>query len=158
VQGLRQKVETELLSDILPFWINNTIDDQYGGFRGQVANDLATNPHAPKGLILNARILWTFSKAFSVYRNPTYLATARRAYDYLTRYFWDREFGGVYWMLDFKGHPIDTKKCIYGQVFTVYALAEYLHASGDPEALAMALRLVEQIESTCHDEMHGGYF
>jgi mannobiose 2-epimerase len=61
-------------------------------------------------------------------------------------------------MLDFEGHPIDTRKCIYGQAFTVYALAEFLHASGDPEALAMALRLVEKIESTCHDEMHGGYF
>jgi len=37
-------------------------------------------------------------------------------------------------------------------------LAEYMHASGDPEALAMALRLVEQIESTGHDDLHSGYF
>ena len=158
MQGLRQKVETELLSGILPFWINNTIDEQYGGFRGRVANDLTTDPHAPKGLILNARILWTFSKAFSFYRNPAYLATARRAYDYIMRFFWDREFGGVYWMLDFEGRPIDSRKRIYGQAFTVYALAEYLHASGDPEALAMALRLVEKIESTSHDDLHGGYY
>ena len=158
MQGLRQKVETELLSDILPFWINNTIDDQYGGFRGQIANDLTIDPHAPKGIILNTRILWTFARAFSVYRNPVYLATARRAYDYIARYFWDREFGGIYWMLDFEGRPIDTKKRIYGQAFAVYALAEYSHASGDPEALAMALRLVEQIESAGHDDMHTGYF
>jgi mannobiose 2-epimerase len=158
VQDLRQKVETELLSDILPFWINNTIDDQYGGFRGQIANDLTIDPHAPKGIILNTRILWTFARAFSVYRNPVYLATARRAYDYIARYFWDREFGGIYWMLDFEGRPIDTKKRIYGQAFAVYALAEYSHASGDPEALAMALRLVEQIESAGHDDMHTGYF
>ena len=123
MQGLRQKVETELLSDILPFWINNTIDYQYGGFRGQIANDLTIDPHAPKGVILNTRILWTFARAFSVYRDPVYLATARRAYEYLTRYFWDAEFGGVYWMLDFEGRPIDTKKRIYGQAFAVYALA-----------------------------------
>jgi len=135
VLDLRQKVETELLSDILPFWLKYTIDEEYGGFCGQISNDLTIDSHAAKGLILNARILWTFSKAFSVYREPVYLATARRAYDYLTCYFWDAEFGGVYWMLDYMGQPHDTKKRIYGQAFTVYALAEYFHASGDSEAL-----------------------
>jgi mannobiose 2-epimerase len=158
VQDLRQKVETELLSNILPFWLKYTVDEEYGGFRGQISNDLTIDPHAAKGLILNARILWTFSKAFTVYRDPIYLATARRAYEYLDRYFWDHEFGGVYWMLDYLGQPKDTKKRIYGQAFTVYALAEYYHASGDPEALAKAMRMVEQIESTGHDDEHGGYF
>jgi mannobiose 2-epimerase len=158
VQDLRQKAETELLCDILPFWLEYTLDEDYGGFRGQISNDLTIDPHADKGLILNARILWTFSRAFSVYRDPVYLAAARRAYDYLCQFFWDREFGGVHWMLDYHGRPTDTKKRIYGQAFTVYALAEYAHSSGDGEALAKALRLVEQIESAGHDARHGGYF
>jgi mannobiose 2-epimerase len=158
MQDLRQKVEAELLSDILPFWLKYSIDDEFGGFRGQISNDLTIDPHAAKGLILNARILWTFSKAFSVYHDPLYLATARRAYDYLTRYFWDAEFGGVYWMLDYLGKPHDTKKRIYGQAFTVYSLAEYFHASGDADALEKALRMVRSIESSSHDAEHGGYF
>ena len=158
MQDLRQKVEKELLSDILPFWLTYAIDEEYGGFRGQISNDLTIDPHAAKGLILNARILWTFSKAYSTYKSPVYLATARRAYDYLTRYFWDSEFGGVYWMLDYLGKPHDTKKRIYGQAFTVYALAEYFHASGDAGALEKALRMVRSIESSSHDDEHGGYF
>ena len=158
MQDLRQKVEAELLSDILPFWLKYSIDDEFGGFRGQISNDLTIDPHAAKGLILNSRILWTFSKAFSVYHDPLYLATARRAYDYLTRYFWDAEFGGVYWMLDYLGKPHDTKKRIYGQAFTVYSLAEYFHASGDADALEKALRMVRSIESSSHDAEHGGYF
>jgi mannobiose 2-epimerase len=158
VHDLRQKVEAELRSDILPFWLKYTIDEEYGGFRGQISNDLAIDPHAAKGLILNARILWTFSKAFSVYREPVYLATARRAYDYLTRSFWDAEFGGVYWILDYLGNPHDTKKRIYGQAFTVYALAEYYHASGDQDALDKAMRMVSSIESSSHDHAHDGYF
>ena len=52
----------------------------------------------------------------------------------MLKYFWDAEFGGVYWMLDYAGQPLDSKKRIYGQAFTVYALAEYGHASGDGEA------------------------
>ena len=158
MQNLRQKVETELLSDILPFWLKYAIDSEFGGFRGQIANDLTLDPCADKGLILNARILWTFSKAFSVYHDPVYRATAQRAYEYIDRFFWDHEFGGVYWMLDCQGRATDSKKRIYGQAFTVYALAEYFHASGDAEALAKALRIVNQIESCAHDAVHGGYF
>ncbi len=68
---LRQKVETELLSGILPFWLRYTVDNEYGSFRGQIANDLTVDPRVDRGLILNARILWTFSKALP-------RATARR--------------------------------------------------------------------------------
>jgi cellobiose epimerase len=158
MRDLRQEVEAELLTDILPFWLRYAIDEENGGFRGQISNDLTIDPHADKGLILNARILWTFSKAYGVYRSPVYLAAARRAYDYLTRCFWDEQFGGVYWMLDYRGKPHDTKKRIYGQAFTVYALAEYFHATGDAGALDKALRMVRSIESSSHDGEHGGYF
>jgi mannobiose 2-epimerase len=151
-------VETELRSDILPFWLKNTIDEEYGGFRGQVANDLTIDPKAAKGLILNARILWTFAKAFSVYREPVYLQTARRAYEYLCEHFWDDEYGGLYWMVDYKGRPVDIKKRLYGQAFSVYALAEYGHASADPEAFAKAFQVVERIEACGHDDKRFGYF
>jgi mannobiose 2-epimerase len=158
VYDLRQSVETELRSGILPFWLKYTIDEAYGGFYGQVANDLTVDPHAAKGIILNARILWTFSRAFSAYADPVYLDAARRAYEYMVRFFWDAKFGGVYWMLDYQGRPIDQRKRIYAQAFTVYALAEYYHAIGDAEILARALRLVDVIEASGHDAEHGGYF
>jgi mannobiose 2-epimerase len=155
---LRRRVETELQSNILPFWLKYAIDDEYGGFRGQIANDLAIDPFAHKGLILNARILWTFSRAFLVYGKDIYLETARRAYDYLLRCFWDTEFGGVYWMVDYLGRPVDDKKRIYGQAFTVYALAEYHHAGGNRESLAYASQLYEAIEAASYDAQHHGYF
>lgn len=158
MHDLRQRVEAELLIDILPFWLKYSIDDEYGGFRGRIANDLAIESHADKGVILSARILWTFSNAYSVYRDRVYRSTASRAYEYLDRFFWDQDFGGVYWMVDYTGRPTDTKKRIYGQAFTVYALAEYYHATGDAEALDKALRLVEQIETASHNARNGGYF
>jgi mannobiose 2-epimerase len=40
VHDLRQKAEAELVTDILPFWLKYAVDDEYGGFRGQIANDL----------------------------------------------------------------------------------------------------------------------
>ncbi len=158
MQGLRQRVETELRSNILPFWVQYAIDERYGGFRGQIANDLTIDPLAPKGLILNARLLWTFSRAFRVYGEQVYLRTARRAYDYLARFFWDAEFNGVFWLLDYLGRPLESKKRIYGQAFTLYALTEYHRATQDQKSLRKAIRLYKAIEAASYDALHRGYF
>jgi cellobiose epimerase len=158
VEGLRERVEQELLGDILPFWLKYAVDHEFGGFRGQIANDLTIDPLAHKGLILNARILWTFAKAHKVYYDAVYLRTAQRAYEYLQQYFWDAEFGGVYWMVDHLGRPVETKKRIYGQAFTVYALAEYAAASAEKEPLEKAIALYHLIEDASHDAQNGGYF
>ena len=158
MDGLRERVERELRGDILPFWLKYAVDDEFGGFHGQITNDLKINPRAHNGLILNARILWTFSKAYKVYGYESYLGTARRAYEYLRRYFWDTEFGGVYWMVDHRGKPVETKKRIYGQAFSVYALAEYAAASGEEESRERAIALQRLIENASHDGKNGGYF
>jgi cellobiose epimerase len=158
VDGLRDRVERELRENILPFWLQYAVDEEYGGFRGQIANDLTIDPHADKGLILNARILWTFARAYRVYGQDAWLATARRAYEYLKRYFCDPEYGGVYWMVDYLGNPVDAKKRIYGQAFTVYALAEYASTTGDKDPLNKAVSLQKLIEKSGHDARHGGYF
>jgi mannobiose 2-epimerase len=158
MDNLRRRVETELRTNILPFWLKHAIDEQYGGFRGQIANDLTIDPFAHKGLILNARILWTFSRASSVCGQEVYRQIARRAYDYIIEHFWDTEFNGVYWLVDYLGRPVESKKRIYGQAFAVYSLAEYHRATGDREALSRAVRLFEAIESASHDTLHRGYF
>ena len=53
--------------------------------------------------MINARILWTFSAAARVLGDAAYRETADWAYDYIVDKFWDKEYGGVYWMLDHLG-------------------------------------------------------
>jgi cellobiose epimerase len=158
VVKLRERVERELLGNILPFWLKHSIDNEHGGFYGQITNDLRIDPLANKGLILNARILWTFARAYNVYGDEPYLQTAQRAYQYLLQHFWDREFGGVFWMVDYQGRPVETKKRIYGQAFTVYALAEYALICSDDGPLQNAVALHRLIEKASHDATNGGYF
>ena len=157
-KNLRERVEQELLGNILPFWLKYSIDNEYGGFRGQITNDLKIDTLANKGLILNARILWTFSRAHRFYRNELYLQTAQRAYEYLLQHFWDHEFGGVYWVVDYRGRPVEMKKRIYGQVFALYALAEYASSSAQEGPLQKAIELYRLIEQAAHDSTNCGYF
>ena len=114
-------------------------------------------PEASKGAILNARILWTFSSAYRLLKKPEYLETATRAKRYLIDWFYDPQYGGIYWELDYKGNPLDTKKQIYAIGFAIYGLSEYARATGDTEALEYAQRLFDAIEQHSFDSEQNGY-
>ena len=153
----RQEVSDELTSDILPYWAERMTDTAAGGFYGRITGEDVLIPEADKGAILNARILWTFSAAYRILRSGTYLEVADRAKRYIIDRFCDRQYGGVYWSLDCKGRPLDTKKQIYAIAFTIYGLSEYCRATGDREALDYAVRLFGDIESHSYDALRGGY-
>ncbi len=140
----------ELTEDILPFWLTR-MQDPSGGWYGRIDGEGRLVPDAPRGAILNARILWTFSAAFRVLGRPEYRAAADRAYLEIRDRFFDPEEGGVFWSLDAAGRPLDTKKQFYAIAFAVYGLAEYYRAIGLQEALGLAVRLYRDIETHSFD-------
>ncbi len=157
IRSFRDRVVTELRGNILPFWLEHSVDHEHGGFIGQMSNELVVDRHAHKGLILNARLLWTFSALCRSEGPESYLQLAHRAYDYLTAHFWDSRLGGAFWQVDCRGDLIDDKKKIYGQAFCIYALSEYFLATGKRTALERAKELFDLIERHSNDAAHGGY-
>jgi mannobiose 2-epimerase len=152
------EVTQELTQNILPFYLNHAVDQEHGGFYGLIANDLTVSPNAPKGLIQNCRILWTFSLAYRRLGDPAYLTMAERAYHYLLQHFWDSASGGLYWLLDCRGQPLDPTKMVYGQAFGIYGLVEYYQATGQPDSLEQAITLFKLLEQHSYDPHHDGYF
>jgi mannobiose 2-epimerase len=155
---LAASARRELLEDILPFWRRHAVDERRGGFIGQMSNDLRIQDDAPKGLILNARILWTFCAAYAYTQDDRDRALAQRAYEYLTHHFLDKEQGGYFWELDPNGAVLDDKKKVYGEAFCIYALAEYHRVFKEPQALKQAVDVFDLIEAHARDDRYGGYF
>lgn len=152
------KIELEHeLAAILNFWQKNTIDQEYGGFYGKLDNANKVDHHAPKGSVVNSRILWAFSAAYNLTGNSDYLKVAERAFQYIVSNFIDKKYGGVYWSVDYKGKPVDTKKQIYALSFAIYGLSEFYQCSGNQQAKELALTLYNDITTYSHDEMNGGY-
>jgi cellobiose epimerase len=150
-------IERELKDNILAFWMKHTVDEQRGGFHGEIGNDLTVFPEAERSLVLNTRILWTYAAAYRMYKDEAYLAMAERAFDYLTSHFVDREYGGLYWMVDASGQPASTKKQVYGQAFAIYAMTEYYRATGREEAFERAAQLYRLLEKYSYDPKYKGY-
>ncbi len=157
VATLRTEVQEVLENNILSFWLEQMQDHEHGGFYGQMTGRGELVKTADKGAILNARILWAFSAAYRVLRKPEYLDAATRAKDYILDHFIDPEYGGTYWSLDYLGQPRDTKKQFYAIGFMIYGLSEYARATGDHEALDVALQLYECIEEHSLDHEYNGY-
>ena len=65
---MKQEMEEELVSNILPFWINRMTDEVNGGFYGRITGREEVKPEAEKGAILNARIPRVFYGA----RDPAF--------------------------------------------------------------------------------------
>jgi len=152
----RKEMQQEL-ENILEYWMNFAIDTQNGGFVGKVDHDNKIHAEAPKGSVLNCRILWTFSAAYQLTKKEQYLKVAERAFYYLTEYLIDKVYGGIYWTVTHKGQPLDTKKQIYALSFAVYGLSEFYHVSKNEKALELAKDIYGAIVKYSYDEKNGGY-
>jgi mannobiose 2-epimerase len=154
----RQRVSDELVKNIIPFWLSHTPDYEHGGIYGRITNQLIIEKEAPKSLILTSRVLWTFARLYQFRQDESFLDLARHTHRFLVDKFLDREYGGACWVVSHQGHVIDDKKKIYGQAFTMYALAQYFLATGDPTVLDDARYLFQLVEKHNYDPEHGGYF
>jgi cellobiose epimerase len=146
------EVKENLTQQIIPFW-KSFKDEEFGGYYGFYDFDLNLHKEAIKGVILNSRILWFFTNAYTTIGDKECLEHAKHAYEFLKEHCLDKEYGGVYWSLTYDGKPEDSIKHTYNQAFAIYALSSYYGATGDKEALNIAYDLYKLIETKCKDSV-----
>lgn len=145
------EIKNHLTEDIIPFW-KSLRDNEYGGYYGYMDYFLNLDKEAVKGCILNSRITWFFSNAYTLLKDESLLEEAKHGFAFMKKCM-DKENGGIYWSMKYNGEPEDTTKHTYNQAFSIYALSSYYEASGDEEALEMAKELFWIIEGKCTDEL-----
>ena len=145
----------EALDQILGYWLK--LRDPRGGFYGEELSSGEVLRDAPRGVILNARIIWAFAAAGEALHRADYLDAAGWARDWFLEHFVDPVHGGVYWSVTADGERLDDKKQLYAQGFAIYGLSELYGASGDEAALLAAIDLFRTVEALFADPVHGGY-
>lgn len=167
MQEFVKEIRGHLEEKLIPFW-EGLQDKTYGGFYGYMGYDLKVDKTYEKGCILNSRILWFFSNAYTLLKRVyteegvidkkgAFLKglynAAVLAYRFLRDHCVDEEYGGVYWSVTFDGKPLDTTKHTYNQAFSIYALSSYYEMTGEMEALELAKELRNLIEEKCTDDL-----
>ncbi|MCV9928289.1 AGE family epimerase/isomerase [Flavobacterium sp. LS1R49] len=157
LKQLKSELSTEL-DNILKYWSKKTIDTKNGGFIGEINNQDIIIDNADKGSVLNARILWTFSSSYQITQKEAHKKIAKRAFEYLSEYFYDSEYGGLFWSINYDTTPKDTKNQIYALAFAIYGLSEYYAISKDDKALEIAINLYLEIQKHSYDPINKGYY
>lgn len=157
INSLMPRVQDELVTSLIPFWLKHSVDPAGCGFVGELTSDLHIVPDARKGLILNTRILWAFSAAARFTGDPECRRMADYAFTQLRDRFWDQQFGGAYWELASDATPADTCKKTYGQGFFIYAMSEYYMLTQSLEAMELARQTFRLIETHAWNAEAKGY-
>jgi mannobiose 2-epimerase len=153
----RAELDRELRGNILPFWLRHAKDAELGGFHGTVRADLTVDRAAARGMLLAARILWTFSAAARAWPEPEYRRMADHAAAAL-RSFRDERHGGYFWAARPDGTVTRDRKQVYGQAFAIYALTEYYALTGSLAVRDEALATLRLLEQHARDRAGGGYW
>jgi mannose/cellobiose epimerase-like protein (N-acyl-D-glucosamine 2-epimerase family) len=159
INSLRNEAENHLVNELLPFWTTRMVDEKNGGFITHFDRYGKDSGEDEKSLIAQTRCLYTVSSAHRAgYGGGKYIGLAKHGADFLIDKMWDREHGGLYWMMDRKGNVKIDRKIIYGHSFAIYSLSEYTLATGDHRGIEYAEKVFDLIQKYCADTMYGGYW
>jgi mannobiose 2-epimerase len=158
-----RQMEQVLWRRVLDAWYPRCLDMEKGGFHEDFAEDWSREPTGSKFVVFQARMTWTAATVAMHYpeHRRRFLSYARHGLKFLADRQWDETCGGFFERVDEAGEP-DPQwlpwKQLYGQAFGIYGAAAAYEATGDREALDLAVKAFRWIDAHAHDDQHGGYF
>lgn len=129
--------ENYLLNNSIPFWLKNSPDSEYGGYftcLDRFGNIFNTD----KSVWFQGRGTWMFSKLYNtVEKRPQWLEAAKSGYEFINKYCYDSD-GRMFFTVTREGKPLQKRRYMFSETFSIIGLAEYSRASGDTAALEKA--------------------
>ena len=136
--------KNELLNGILPFWLENSIDNANGGFF-TCLDQFGKVYDTDKFIWLQGRQVWCFSYMYKhLEPNDKWLEAAKIGADFLQKYGRD-ENGNWYFSLTAEGKPLIQPYNIFSDCFATMAFAALDKASPSDEYKKIALSTFENI-------------
>jgi N-acylglucosamine 2-epimerase len=141
---LSQLYRDSLLNNIIPFWMQHSIDHQNGGYftcldrQGQVYD-------TDKFIWLQNRQVWMFSTFYNqIEKNSEWLQVAAHGAEFLAEHGRDAH-GDWYFSLDRSGQPLIQPYNIFSDCFAAMAFSQYAAASGQESAKEIALQAYQNV-------------
>lgn len=122
--------QTELLEGIIPFWLNHSIDSEYGGFL--TCLDRQGNVYdTDKFIWLQGRQVWCFAMLYNqVEAKQEWLDCAIKGAEFLLKHGRD-EAGNWYFSVTQEGTPLIQPYNIFSDCFAAMGLAQLHRATGN---------------------------
>ncbi len=161
LKNAEKEIRAFLTEKLIPFWIERSVDGEYGGYLTDFDEKGVFTGNGTKYLVTQSRMLWGFSNLAEFADEAARAdmkAAARQGAEFIMKRFWDESYGGYFWQLNRDGTVADPAKLVYGEGFAIYALSEYADVYGDAEALAYAEKGFDLLQKYAADTLRGGYY
>jgi N-acylglucosamine 2-epimerase len=120
-----------LTEDIIPFWLNNAIDEKNGGIYTSLERD-GSIYGTDKSVWFQGRALWVFSKLYNcIEKNPAYLESAKTIYSFLDKCTDDDR--RMFFLVTEDGRKLQKRRYFFSETFAAIGCAEYYKAVKDIE-------------------------
>lgn len=140
------RYRTELLESVVPFWLRHAVDHEQGGLLTCIS-DAGEVLSYDKYLWSQLRAIWTFSTLYNrIEPREEWLALAKHIYAFVRRHGRDEQ-GRWLFSVDREGRPVQGATSIYADGFAIYGLTEFARATGDEEAIALALATYHNVQA-----------
>lgn len=150
VKELSQQYRKELLGNVVPFWLNHSSDDEFGGY--YTCLDRAGRVYdTDKFIWLQCRQVWTFSMLYNeVERKKEWLDFALQGAAFLIKNGMDKS-GNWYFSLTREGQPLIQPYNIFSDCFAAMAFGQLFKATGDASFARLAKDTFSNILSRSND-------
>jgi N-acylglucosamine 2-epimerase len=121
--------ERALFDDVLPFWIKNCVDYEFGGFTMALDRDGAVID-TDKSVWQQGRFTWLLGHLHNNFeKRDEWLELAAHGLDFIDKYCFDPEDGRMWFHLTRDGRPIRKRRYSFGETFACIAFGEYAKAT-----------------------------
>ena len=141
---LASKYKTELLDSVLPFWLNNSIDKEYGGYFSCLDRDGSVYD-TDKFIWLQGREVWLFSMLCNkLGEKQEWMDAAIQGAEFLKKYGHNGDYD-FYFSLTREGKPLVEPYNIFSNTFACMAFAQLAKATGSEEYAEISRRIFKRI-------------
>lgn len=128
---------TNLLSNIVPFWLEHGLDTEHGGFHGYLDRD-GSLYGTDKSVWAQGRGVWVFSRLCDVLGvREEWLETARSGFEFLMDHCFDDDGRMFFWVTG-DGKPLRKRRYFFTETFGAIGCAGYARLSGSERAFERA--------------------
>lgn len=143
---LAQQYKSELLDRVMPFWMEKSIDKEFGGYFTCLERDGEVFD-TDKFIWLQGREVWMLSTLYNkVEKRQEWLDAAIQGAEFLKKYGHDGNLNW-YFALDREGHPLVEPYNIFSYTFAVIAFGQLSIATGNQEYADIAKKTFDIVLS-----------
>ena len=141
---LANRYKTELLDSVLPFWLNKSIDKEYGGYFSCLDRDGSVYD-TDKFIWLQGREVWLFSMLCNkLGEKQEWMDAAIQGAEFLNKYGHNGDYD-FYFSLTREGKPLVEPYNIFSNTFACMAFAQLAKATGSEEYAEISRRIFKRI-------------